>query len=332
MNVTSGHFHADEALAIYLLRLLPHYLSSPLLRTRDPAQLATCHTVVDVGGEYDPASNRYDHHQRTFTTMFPNRTATKLSSAGLVYLHFGRAIIAQQTAWPLDHDNVTLLYEKLYTDFVEAIDANDNGVSSTPDAEKRFKDFGLTIPSIVSDMNTNRPGEALDEDALFDRASAFIGGVFAQKLHLANSAWLPARATVAKAYADRKDVHPSGRVIVLPQAGTPWKEHLYGCEKDEAGTDAAAADDPSKVFYVLYPENATEDAKWRVQAVSVAEGSFESRKPLPENWRGVRDEELDGVMGADIPDGAVFVHASGFIGGHKSKEGAFAMASRGLEM
>jgi uncharacterized UPF0160 family protein len=53
---------------------------------------------------------------------------------------------------------------------------------------------------------------------------------------------------------------------------------------------------------------------------------------LPESWRGVRDEELDGVMGADIPDGAVFVHASGFIGGHKSKEGAFAMASRGLEM
>lgn len=235
---------------------------------------------------------------------------------------------------------MSLLYEKLYTDFIEAIDANDNGVSATDaGAEKKFKDFGLTIPSMVSDMNTNRAGEMLDEDSLFESASKFIGDVFAHKLHLANSSWLPARTTVGTAYASRKEVHPSGRVIVLPQAGTPWKEHLYGYEEEAAGKDAGV-EHPSKVYYVLYPENATEGAKWRVQAVSVSESSFESRKPLPESWRGLRDVELDRVMGeeaeragwAKIPDGAVFVHASGFIGGHKSKEGAFAMAFRALEM
>ena len=71
----------------------------------------------------------------------------------------------------------------------------------------------------------------------------------------------------------------------------------------------------------------------------VTESSFESRRPLPEAWRGVRDEDLDKVMNDDaeksgkakIPEGAVFVHASGFIGGHKTKEGAYAMASRSLE-
>ena len=255
-------------------------------------------------------------------------------------MHFGRAIIAQQTAWPLDHDNVTLLYEKLYTDFIEAIDANDNGVSATAGAEKSFKDFGLSIPSIVGDMNTNRAGETLDEDSLFELASKFVGDVFVHKLHLANSSWLPARTTVGQAYAARKEIHPSGRVIVLPQAGTPWKEHLYAYEEKEACGKEVGVEDPSKVYYVLYPENATEGAKWRVQAVSVSESSFESRKPLPESWRGMRDEELDRIMSeeaeragsAKIPDGAVFVHASGFIGGHKSKEGAFAMAFRALEM
>lgn len=295
-----------------------------------------------MGGEYDPSTNRYDHHQRTFSTTFPNRSTTKLSSAGLVYLHFGPAIIAQQTTWPLDHENVGLLHEKLYTDFIEAIDANDNGVSVTEaGVEKRFKDFGLSIPSIVGDMNTNRPGEELDEDALFERASKLIGDVFVQKLHLANSAWLPARTTVGKAYAARKEVHESGRVIVLPQGGVPWKEHLYGYERETVGgREIADSADPSKVYYVLYPESANEGAKWRVQAVSVSEGSFESRKPLPESWRGLRDEELDRVMGEEakraswskIPDGAVFVHASGFIGGHKSKEGAFEMAFRALKM
>lgn len=35
-----------------------------IIRTRDPAQLAECDVVVDVGGEFDPKRHRYDHHQR----------------------------------------------------------------------------------------------------------------------------------------------------------------------------------------------------------------------------------------------------------------------------
>lgn len=35
-----------------------------IVRTRDPAELAKCDIVVDVGGEFDPKRHRYDHHQR----------------------------------------------------------------------------------------------------------------------------------------------------------------------------------------------------------------------------------------------------------------------------
>ena len=343
---SSGHFHADEALAVYLLRLLPTYSLSPLVRSRDPARLEECHTVVDVGGEYDPPRNRYDHHQRTFQTCFPNHE-TRLSSAGLVYMHFGRAIIAQHTSLPLDHDDVGLLYEKLYTDFVEAIDANDNGISAfdpaaiaTAGIEKRFKDGSITIASVVGDMNNpdpTCPDEPQDEDSLFGRASTFIGNVFTRKLHHASSSWLPARTTVKSAYHARREVHPSGRIIVLPKAGIPWKEHLYNFEKEASG--GGEIDPENQTYYVLYAESPAEDSKWRVQCVSVSEGSFESRKPLPESWRGVRDADLDGVIAAEsekagqpkLPEGAIFAHASGFIGGHKTKEGAFAMATRSLE-
>ncbi|KAJ5151816.1 Metal-dependent protein hydrolase [Penicillium capsulatum] len=343
----NGHFHADEALAVYMLRLLPTYASSPLLRSRDPAQLETCHTVVDVGGVYDPAINRYDHHQRTFATTFPKHD-TKLSSAGLVYMHFGRAIIAQHMSLPEDHPDVDLLYEKLYTDFIEAVDANDNGISAYDPAavaaanlEKRFKDGGVTLASIVGDMNnpdpTSPPGEPQDEDSLFGRASTLIGNVFARKLHHASSSWLPARTAVGSAYQSRGDVHPSGRIIVLPQGGVPWKEHLYNFEKEASA--GGEIDPAAQVYYVLYPESAAEDAKWRVQCVSESEGSFVSRRPLPEVWRGVRDQDLDGLMASEaektgkekLPEGAVFVHASGFIGGHKTREGAMAMAVRSLE-
>ncbi|KAJ5923009.1 hypothetical protein N7516_010712 [Penicillium verrucosum] len=344
----NGHFHADEALAVYLLRLLPTYASSPLVRSRDPAELEKCHTVVDVGGVYDPAIHRYDHHQRTFATTFPQH-ATKLSSAGLVYMHFGKAILAQKLSLPVEHADVDLLYEKLYTDFIEAIDANDNGISAYDQAalaaagvEKRFKNGGITLASMVGDMNnpdpTSPPGEPQDEDSLFGRASTLIGNAFARKMHHACTSWMPARTTVGSAYASRKDTHPSGRIIVLPQGGVPWKEHLYNFEAEASGSKEI--DPAAQAYYVLYPENATEEAKWRVQCVSVSESSFESRKPLPEAWRGVRDQDLDGVMAAEaekngqskIPEGAVFVHASGFIGGHKTKEGAMAMAERSLEL
>jgi len=68
------------------------------------------------------------------------------------------------------------------------------------------------------------------------------------------------------------------------------------------------------------------EKKFRVQAISVP-GSFESRKPLPAAWRGVRDDALSELSG--IP-GCVFVHASGFIGGNATYEGALEMAKRGL--
>lgn len=138
-----------------MLRLLPEYHDSQLIRSRDPARLNTCHTVVDVGGEYDPATNRYDHHQRTFNTVFPNR-ATKLSSAGLVYMHFGKAIIAQHLKVDQEAEEVKVIWEKIYESFIEPVDANDNGISvydpegiKAAGLEKKFSDGGFTLGAMV---------------------------------------------------------------------------------------------------------------------------------------------------------------------------------------
>lgn len=325
-----------------MLRLLPAYISSPLVRSRDPAVLDTCHTVVDVGGEYDAARNRYDHHQRTFNTTFPNRE-TKLSSAGLVYMHFGKAIIAQHTKLPTDHSDVELLFQKLYDDFVEAIDANDNGISKYDDEklkaagiQGRFKEGGITLASLVGDLNHEDPlnpgiskstpeQPQAEEDYRFGQASQMMGNAFLRKLHGAATAWLPARATVKEAFQQRKKNHPSGQIMVLPRAGIPWKEHLYNLE------DAENVQESGKPLYVLYPEKEEPGSKWRVQAVSESVSRFESRKALPEPWRGLRDAELDKMLGDEIEDGAVFVHASGFIGGHRTEAGARSMAIEALK-
>lgn len=63
--------------------------------------------------------------------------------------------------------------------------------------------------------------------------------------------------------------------------------------------------------------------------MSVAPDRFESRKALPEAWRGLRDDDLS--KGSGIP-GGVFVHMSGFIGGNTTYEGALAMAKAALKL
>ena len=337
----NGHFHADEALAVYLLRLLPTYKDSPLVRTRDPEVLKTCHTVVDVGGEYDTSSKRFDHHQRTFDATFPSH-GTKLSSAGLVYLHFGKDIIAQQTGLDVNSEEVNILFEKLYDDLIEAFDANDNGVSpydtkalTTAGVTKRFEDRGFSLASVVSRLNYDHDAPEPQskeeaqraEDERFLKASAFTGGQFLAELTDKQKGWLASRPMVVEAYNKRHDYHPSGAIMVLPEGG-PWADHLYSIEKTAAKSKPQLPPEAHQVLYVLFPESKEPDSKWRIRAVSVEGSGFDNRKHLPSAWKGVRDEELEKVSG--VP-GAIFVHASGFIGGNKTFDGALEMAKKAVE-
>ncbi|ROW08171.1 hypothetical protein VPNG_06907 [Cytospora leucostoma] len=338
----NGHFHADEALAVHVLRThIPRYQGARLIRTRDPDVLATCDTVVDVGGEYDAARNRFDHHQRGFETTFPGRSATKLSSAGLVYLHYGKEAIANRQAAvggdaAQDPATVDRVYEKLYDSFVEAVDANDNGVSQYDPAgiaaaglEKKFSNGAFTLGALVGRLNPNWndpvPSDPVEaqaaEDERFVTASQRIGEEFDRSLDYYIKAWLPARGLVEKAFNERSQYDAQGRILVLAGQSCPWKDHLYTLEEEN--------NEVGKVVYVLYPEKPTPDAKWRVQAVPETSDSFQSRKPLPKAWRGVRDEELSKVSG--VP-GGVFVHAAGFIGGNKTFEGALELAKKGLDL
>ena len=53
---------------------------------------------------------------------------TKLSSAGLVYLHMGKEVLAEVTETTIDDPSLPRLYEKVYEKFIEEIDAIDNGI------------------------------------------------------------------------------------------------------------------------------------------------------------------------------------------------------------
>ena len=142
------------------------------MRTRDPTVLATCSLVVDVGGEYDPARLRFDHHQKTFSHSVNSldgskKWTTKLSSAGLVYFHFGREIISEllETKSPQLTEKV---FDKVYEHFIQEIDAIDNGIS-THDGEGRYS-ISTNLSSRVSHLSPNWNDAEQDFDAGFYKA------------------------------------------------------------------------------------------------------------------------------------------------------------------
>lgn len=67
---------------------------------------------------------------------------------------------------------------------------------------------------------------------------------------------------------------------------------------------------------------------WRVMAINERNQQFESRLKLHADWRALRDAELTAKSGIE---GGTFVHAAGFIGGNKTRDGALQMAVKTIE-
>lgn len=114
--------------------------------------------VADVGGEYIPEKMMLDHHQKSFTEVWlagdPKYAGIKLSSAGLVYRHFGKEILTNilKETWNINLDEPALekAYKKLYNKFILEVDAQDNGVDI---AEKMRYTVGTHLGARVARFN-----------------------------------------------------------------------------------------------------------------------------------------------------------------------------------
>jgi len=293
-----GMFHADDVTACVLLTMLDKFSGSEIIRTRNPELLKTCAVVVDVGGVYDPQTDRYDHHQRDFahsmSTVLPGKPwTTKLSSAGLVYAHYGHQII--QNLLETDDDMTEAVFDRLYVTFIEEIDAMDNGLDKVDTPFRATSTLTHRVQRLGPSWEDISPDFAYH----FDQAISLVRTEFLQVLFDIYKNWLPARGVVRDAYATRFTVDGSGQIMTLP-CYCPWQAHLSD----------------SSVKIVLFPDPA---GQWRIQGA----GSF----LLPVAWRGLSGDALSAVC--QVP-ASVFVHNSGFMGGHTTYEGALSLARLAL--
>ncbi|MBP0447571.1 MYG1 family protein [Roseomonas sp. SSH11] len=296
----SGGFHLDDAFAYAVLRLTLGLgeagVDHVLVRTRDEAAIAAADIVWDVGAVFDPATRRFDHHQRGAPVR---EDGTPFSAAGLIWREHGvaavRAILPAEAA-----AMAAAITAEIDREVVRRIDEIDNGFGERGD--------GLGLASLVGDFNpswdSGAVGNRAAEDTAFREASA-LAESFLRRRVVAVRARLAADAVVLVAHARSADP----RVLELDRK-MPWEDPAFA--------------HGLPVLYAVYP---VPNGNWMIDSMPPEPGSFAQRMPLPEAWAGLRDTDLAAVSG--VAD-AVFVHARRFVGAARSRAGALEMARKAM--
>lgn len=295
----NGTFHADDVFGVTVLQLL--HPGADLVRTRDPETIANADFAVDVGGEWDPARGRFDHHQRGFAGA--RQSGVAYASAGLVWQAFGPALFEKLFGLG-DPVLADVVAKDLDVELVQHLDRADTGASHGAPGL-----FGLS--ALLSQFNApwdaaqagNKDGKgalvnfrkAMEVTALFLAAALDQLRAKHQGAHLVRNA----------------EKHLGGAVLLMPRGGLPWEE-VVSVEMPE-------------VLFVVYPDSS--DRQFQLHTVPVAPNSFAARKDLPSTWAGLRGAQLASVCGVDD---AVFCHNARFIGGAGSLQGALKMAELAL--
>lgn len=290
-------FHADDVMAYAILKevLTKQGETWTLTRSRDVEVINQGDIVFDIGEEYDPARNRYDHHQRGRAGARDN--GVLYASAGLIWKHFGRELCSSDEVW-----------QAIDQGMIASLDASDNGQDIVKESyfpEVRSYSIGAIAGSFEPTMFEEKTPEILL--SRFEQASECVREILKRAIHN-QEAFEQAFQEASVTYQNSAD-----------------KQILIFEKNYERPTWRRLAVYPEPVFAVYRNDKAEQ---WKVEAIRKNISTTESRVLAPDAWRGRRDEELQTITG--VAD-AQFCHPSGFLFGATSKEGALKLATLALE-
>lgn len=257
----SGGFHADDVFATALLKTVSEKEGKrvEVVRSRDKEIWPTGTYVVDVGGVYDEALGRFDHHQEGGAGIREN--GIPYSSFGLVWRRFGDGVCGSQ--------EVSREVERL---LVMPIDAHDCGVELVQNLREGLQPITISFLTHIFEpvwKNTS------DENLLkgFHEAMEFATTV-TDRLVLKVQAGKEAEEIVMKAIESQENK----KILILDQY-VPWEVSVSKIPE---------------ILYVVYPHPS---GTWSVKTARENLSSFKSRKNLPEAWAGKVNEELQRITG-----------------------------------
>lgn len=190
----------------------------------------------------------------------------------------------------------------LRRDLIEHVDAVDNG-RTTPTR-------GVPCFSTIVGVYNNTAASPEEFDAQYVEASNMAVQVV-EGLRAGYASVAAARDAVAAAMQDAERRRSN---VMFLDSYVAWKPSYF---------ELGGVDHPTE--FVLFPA----DDSWRVVAIPPEPGSFANKRPLPAEWAGLTDGDLEDVVG--VP-GARFCHKNRFIAVFSSRDGALeALRAWGLE-
>ena len=271
----SGTMHADEVFATAFLNLYRGDID--LFRTPEvnPSDFPDA-TVYDIG------RGEFDHHQEGRKVR---DNGIPYCSLGLLWQSFGHDFLEKRNIPYIDE-----VFTDLDKDFIEGIDAIDNGIF--PKVEANFKIRNLC--DVIRLFNPSFDSDE-EENTQFLKAVDVAGKIFEEEI-LSIISRVKARKILEEKIEDAKEKH-----YLLLDRFMPYEESIYTLDLEK------------KIYFVIFPSNR---GGYAAKTLNNSSDDHIARIPFPEEWAG-HGEELSEIT--NIP-GATFCHLGRFIVSARTKE------------
>lgn len=254
----SGSFHADDVFAVATLLLALDDIDVQVVRSRSQEVIDAAEWVIDVGGIYDPAAQRFDHHQ----PGAPVRdNGVPYAAFGLVWKHFGEVLCGSLHV-------AQAIEQKL----VLPIDAGDTGVSLY-----QLNQLSIAPYELYQVVKSFAPawGSGGSKDMAFIEAVEWAKGLLQRSI------------------AQQRAIQTMDEIVAQTYEQSEDKRLLMF----DVPVSALAAIQFPEVEVVICPDDPDSNSNWTATTVRKTLESFESRVQFPESWAGLREEELAEVSG-----------------------------------
>ena len=160
----NGKFHCDEVISSGILQNL---FNLKLLRTRNKKLIEVSYMKIDVGKKYNPDKFMFDHHQDNFNEKYYESCSTNMSTAGLIWKHYGKLYIKKNFNYDITNDELLIIYKSI----IEEIDCNDNGV--------KFKNYNKNnLHFYVNLLNHKNHNDDYNQHKSFIKAQRILMELF----------------------------------------------------------------------------------------------------------------------------------------------------------
>jgi len=294
----SSGFHTDDVFAVAtLLLVLEKDHEVTVTRSRDMEVIEKGDYVVDVGGIYNPDTNRFDHHQEGGAGQRDN--GIPYASFGLVWKEYGKKLCG--------NDIIAYKIDTMMVQPIDFIDVDKNGLKLLETGVKNLypdlHPFDIGLIRLVFTPTWKEDLSGLDDRFLH---LAQYAKELIQRTILYLNDNLEGESVVLEDFNSSENK----KIVILSNGRYPWDETL------------SKTPEP---IYAVY-ENITAGT-WSLKCVRNSMFSYESRKNLPIAWAGKRNGELEKITGVK---GAVFCHNNLFMAVAKTKEAILKLAELAL--